>query len=91
MTEIIHKGQRVLRTIVQTGIPAFIVFAGVLPQIIGALGLDVTSKVYVWLVASAGVITAIAGGLARVMAIPAVDAWLKKIGLGSTAKDVESN
>jgi len=75
--------QRVLRTIVQTGVPTFIVFAAVLPQIIDALGLPVDNDVRLWLLAVAAGVTAVAGALARVMAVPAVNAWLVKIGLGS--------
>lgn len=78
-----YATQRVLRTIVQVGIPAFLTFALVLPQIIDALGLPVDSQLRLWLVAVAAVVTAVAGALARVMAIPAVNAWLMKIGLGS--------
>jgi predicted naringenin-chalcone synthase len=76
-------GQRVLRTIVQVGIPSFLAFALVLPQVIEAVGLPVTSELYVWLVGVAAAVTAVAAGLSRVMAIPAVNAWLVKIGLGS--------
>lgn len=78
--------QRVLRTIVQVGIPAFITFAGVLPVIINALGLPVDGQVYLWLVSAAAVLTAVAGALTRVMAIPAVNEWLTRIGLGSVPK-----
>ena len=81
-----NKTQRVLRTIVQVGIPAFIAFAVVLPQIIDAAGLPVESSLYIWLVAVAAGITAVAGGLARIMAIPQVNAWLTHIGLGSVPK-----
>jgi hypothetical protein len=84
--DIWFKSKRVLRTLVQTGIPAFLVFAGVLPQIIAALGLPVDSAVYLWLLAAAGVVTAVATGLARVMAIPAVNTWLTHFGLGSVPK-----
>lgn len=84
--DIWFKGQRVLRTIVQVGIPAFLTFAVVLPQIIQALGLPVDSGVYGWLLAAAGFVTAIAGGLSRVMAIPSVNQWLTAIGLGSVPK-----
>lgn len=80
--------QRVLRTIVQVGIPAFITFAGVLPVIVNALGLDVDGQVYLWLVSAAAVLTAVAGALTRVMAIPAVNEWLTHIGLGSVPKSV---
>lgn len=85
--DIWFKSKRVLRTLVQTGIPSFLVFAGVLPQIIAALGLPVDSAVYLWLLAAAGIVTAVATGLARVMAIPAVNVWLTHIGLGSVPKE----
>ena len=84
--DIVNKGQRVLRTIVQVGIPAFLGLAVVLPQIIEALGLPVDSQVYVALVGFAAALTAIAGAITRVMAIPAVDQWLTSIGLGSVPK-----
>lgn len=80
--------QRVVRTIVQVGIPAFITFAGVLPTIISALGLEVDSTVYLWLLSAAAAVTAVAGALSRVMAIPAVNEWLTHIGLGSVPKAV---
>lgn len=86
--EIWFAAQRVLRTIVQVGIPAFITFAGVLPTIIDALGLPVDGKVYGVLLASAAVITAVAGALTRVFAIPAVNEFLTRFGLGSVPKSV---
>ena len=82
--------QRVLRTIVQTGVPTFIVFAAVLPQIIDALGLPVDNDVRLWLLAVAAGVTAVAGALARVMAVPAVNAWLVKVGLGSVPQSAVS-
>ncbi len=84
--DIWFKSQRVLRTLFQVGIPSFITFAAVLPVIINALGLPVDGPVYLWLIAAAGVVTAVAGALARVMAIPAVNQWLTKVGLGSVPK-----
>lgn len=86
--DIWYQGQRVLRTIVQVGIPAFLTFAGVLPLIIGALGLPVDSALYLWLVAAAGIVTAIAAALSRIMAIPAVNQWLTHLNLGSVPKAV---
>lgn len=82
-TAIWFVAQRVLRTIVQTAIPAFLAFALVLPAIIEALGLPVDSELRLWLVGVAAVVTAVAAAITRVMAIPAVNAWLTKIGLGS--------
>jgi hypothetical protein len=68
------------------GIPTYLTFALVLPQIIDALGLPVDSALYVWLIGLATGITAVALALTRIMAIPAVNAWLTKIGLGSVPK-----
>lgn len=85
--EIWYKGKRVLRTIVQTAIPAFLTFALVLPQIIAALGLPVESDLYLWLIGLAAGVTAVAAAITRIMAIPAVNDFLVKIGLGSVPKD----
>lgn len=85
-TEIWYKAQRVLRTLVSVAIPAFLSFAVVLPLIIEALGLPVDSELRLWLVAVAAGVTAVAGAITRVMAIPQVNAWLVKIGLGSVPK-----
>ncbi|WP_146236790.1 hypothetical protein [Curtobacterium sp. MCBD17_030] len=82
------SAQRVLRTVVQVGIPAFLTFAGVLPVIIDALGLPVDGKVYLWLVSAAAVVTAVAAGLSRVMAIPTVNRWLTAVGLGSVPRAI---
>lgn len=84
--DIWYKAQRVLRTVVAVGIPAFLTFALVLPQIIAALGLPVDSALYLWLVGFAAGVTAVAGAITRVMAIPKVNEWLTKIGLGSVPK-----
>jgi hypothetical protein len=81
--DIWYKAQRVLRTIVQVGIPAFLTFALVLPQIIEALGLPVDSELRLWLLGVAAIVTAVAAALTRIMAIPAVNSWLIRIGLGS--------
>jgi hypothetical protein len=85
-TEIWYKAQRVLRTLVAVIIPAFLGFALLLPQLIEALGLPVDSELRLWLVAVAAGVTAVAAAITRIMAIPAVNAWLTKIGLGSVPK-----
>jgi len=84
--DIWFKTQRVLRTVVAVGIPAFLTLALVLPQVIEALGLPVTSELYGWLVGLAAGVTAVAGAITRVMAIPAVNAWLVRVGLGSVPR-----
>lgn len=80
------KTQRVLRTIVQVGVPTFLAFATLLPQLIDALGLPADAEVRLWLLAVAAGITAVAAALTRLMAIPTVNAWLVTIGLGSVPK-----
>ena len=85
--EIWYKAQRVLRTIVAVGIPAIITAATVLPAIIEAIGLPADLPLRLWLIAFAGGLTAVAAGITRVMAIPQVNAWLVKIGLGSVPRE----
>lgn len=85
-TTIWYKAQRVLRTLVAVGIPTFLGFALLLPQLIEALGLPADSRLRLWLVAAAAIVTAVAGAITRIMAIPAVNAWLTKVGLGSVPK-----
>ncbi|MEA9986301.1 hypothetical protein [Subtercola sp. RTI3] len=89
--EIWFKAKRVLRTLVQVGIPAFLAFALVLPQILAVSGIPVSSELYLWLISVAAGITAVAGGLSRVMAIPAVNTWLVNIGLGSVPGSAITN
>lgn len=84
--DIWFKGQRVLRTIVQVGIPAFLTFNLVLPQIIEALGGVISADVFAWLNLVAAGVTAAAAALTRIMAIPQVNAWLVSLGLGSVPK-----
>lgn len=81
--DIWYKAQRVLRTVVQTAIPSFLTFALILPQIIMALGLPVESDLYLWLIGLAAGVTAVAAAITRIMAIPGVNEFLVKIGLGS--------
>ena len=89
--EIWFKTQRVLRTIVAAGIPAFLLIAIVLPLVIDALGLPVSSTLYGWLVVVAACVTAVAGAITRVMAIPAVNRGLVHIGLGSVPRTAASH
>lgn len=92
LQDIWFKSQRVLRTAVAVGIPSFLVFAGVLPQIITALGLPVDSALYGWLLGLAAGVTAVAAAITRLMAIPAVNSWLAQVGLGSVPKKaIEDN
>jgi len=92
--EIWFKAQRVLRTAVQVivGIAgAIAVFVLVAPQVLDAVA-DVLPAS--WVAAAAAFIAgaaAISAALSRVMAVPAVDAWLKRIGLGSAPRNAPTS
>lgn len=75
--------QRVLRTIVQVGIPAFLTFNLLVPQLIDALGGVLPEGAILWLNGAAAVITAVAAALSKIMAIPAVNDWLAKFKLST--------
>lgn len=75
--------QRVLRTLIQVGIPTFLSFNLVLPQIIEALGGVLPPEAVLWLNGVAAGITAVAVAITRIMAIPAVNNWLAKFRLST--------
>ena len=87
-TQIQFPGKAVLRTLVQIGIPAFIGLVIVIPLIIEAVLAEVgefmPESFRLWLVGAAAVITGLGLTITRVMAIPAVNAWLGKLGLAAT-------
>lgn len=89
-TQVANPGRATLRTIVQVGVPAFVALVLVLPLILQAiveeLGAVLPPSLTAWLVSAAAAITALAGAVARIMAIPAVNAWLAKLGLDAGGK-----
>lgn len=89
-TQVAFPGKAVLRTLVQIGIPAFVVLVGVIPLIIQIaleeLGEHMPDSVRLWLIGAAAFITAVGLAITRVMAIPAVNAWLSKLGLAATPR-----
>lgn len=81
--------QRVLRTVVQALTATLTIWAGfqlVAPQILAELAKILPGSWIAWLAAAIAGISAVAGVLARIMAIPAVNRWLTKIGLGSVPR-----
>lgn len=74
-----YPNQRVLRTIVQAVVAA-------VPTIVAIVGILADQWPAQWLVATSAAAVAIQGVLARIMALPGVDAWLTGIGLGSAPK-----
>lgn len=88
--EIWYKAQRVIRTVVQVVVSAAVTVAlavisvaAFAPDVLDALA-DVLPETWAaWLGGAVAFLVALAGALSRIMAIPAVNAWLAKIGLGS--------
>jgi hypothetical protein len=76
--------------VVQVGLPAFLIFAGVLPEILqtvlDGMGDVLPDGLRLWLLGAAAVVTAAAGTLARIAAIPAVNNWLKVLSLSADGR-----
>lgn len=89
-TQTAYPWKASLRTLVQVGIPAFVTLVGVVPLIIQIIleevGEQMPDGLRLWLVGAATLLTAVATALARIMAIPAVNAFLTRWGLGATPK-----
>lgn len=87
--DIWFKSKRVLRTATQV-LVAGIVFLGglvaIAPQVLEAVQDVLPGPVVAWLVGAIAFLAGISAALSRVMAIPAVNAWLVTIGLGSVPK-----
>ena len=88
--EIWFKAQRALRTAVQVAVTlagilaAFVVIA---PQVLYALADVLPDSWVAWLAGAIAAAAAISAAISRVMAIPAIDRWLQKIGLGSSPRE----
>lgn len=87
MSKIWFPLQRAIRTAVQVLVGGAAVLATIVvvaPQIVEAVADVVPGPVIAWATAALATLAAISAALARVMAIPAVDEWLRRIGAGST-------
>lgn len=84
------KTQRVLRSIVGTLISALTVWAAltaIFPQVLAELATILPGPAIVWLTGVIAAISAVAGAISRIMAIPKVNAFLTKwLNLGSIPK-----
>lgn len=90
MNKIWFPIQRVIRTAVQVVVAAAAILATtvvVAPQILTAIQDVLPGSVVLWVTGVIAALAAISGALSRVMAIPAVDEWLRKIGAGSAPVD----
>lgn len=86
MNKIWFPVQRVIRTAVQVIIASATVLATavlVAPQVLEAVQDVLPGPVVIWITGAIASLTAVSAALSRVMAIPAVDAWLKSFGAGS--------
>ncbi|GAA0960130.1 hypothetical protein [Frigoribacterium faeni] len=92
--EIWFKTQRALRTGAQVLVSGALLLAGVsavAPAVLEAVQDVLPGPAVVWLTGSIATLAAVSTALARVMAIPAVNQWLTKVGLGSVPRSsVES-
>lgn len=90
--EIWFPAQRVLRTIVQALVTLVPIVNGVAAAVVAYLGsqTDVSAHpvVFVWLNAIIAVTALVMGLVARIMAVPGVNAVLARVGLGSVPKSV---
>ncbi|MFJ2298171.1 hypothetical protein [Oerskovia paurometabola] len=89
-TQQAHLARAPRRTAVQT-ILSVILVLGVVAPIVAAilseeLGEHLPASWLAWIAAGAALIAAVSAALARIMAIPAVDAWLRHLGLSSTPR-----
>ena len=75
-TEIWYKGKRVLRTAFAT----LITLLPLAPQVLAIVNEQWSSE---WLIAVGAQAVALNSVITRIMAIPVVNAWLIKVGLGS--------
>ena len=73
-TQAQFPGRAVIRTIVQVGIPAFLAFAGLLPEIVQAVldqfGEQLPEGFRLWMLAVAAGLTGVAAVITRIMALP---------------------
>jgi len=79
-----YKGKRVIRTIL-AALVVFVPIANVsLPALADAFKApDVPGEVYLWVNGVIVAALAVLGVLTRIMAVPAVNGWLIKLGAGS--------
>ncbi|WP_336642042.1 hypothetical protein [Microbacterium sp. USHLN272] len=87
MSKIWFPLQRVIRTAAAVLVAGSAILATIVviaPQVVEAVADVLPGPVVAWLLGAIATLAAISAAISRVMAIPAVDAWLRKIGAGST-------
>ena len=75
-TQAQFPGRAVIRTVVQVGIPAFLAFAGLLPEVVETIvdqfGEQLPEGFRLWMLAVAAGVTGVAAVITRIMAFPSV-------------------
>jgi hypothetical protein len=93
-TQVARPWRATLRTVVEVGIPAFLVLLGVVPPVLetvaDGMGAALPPGVAGWLLGTAAVITLAAGTLARIAAIPGVDRLLRAVNLDAAGRGKHS-
>ena len=91
-SQVARPWRATLRTVLQVGLPAFALLVGVLPEVLAAvvdgMGDSLPDGLRLWLLGAAAVVTALAGTLARVAAIPGVNRLLAAVNLDAGAPAV---
>jgi len=84
-TQVAHPGRTTLRTIIQTAIPAILTFVVIVPELIEAVLAEpsIPDELRAILGGVAAGVIAVAGIIARIMAIPGVESWLQKMKVGT--------
>jgi hypothetical protein len=88
--DIWYKGKRVLRTglaVLGSFLTAWAAFALIAPQILAELAKILPGSWIVWLTGFVATVTLVAGVITRILAIPTVNTFLTKLGLGSVPKE----
>lgn len=80
--------KRVLRTLVQVGIPSFLTLAAGFPAVADQVGIFLSPRLRVALAGVAVAITAVATFLAWLMSVPAVNGVLETVGLAGHSGNV---
>ncbi|GAA3342987.1 hypothetical protein GCM10017714_33720 [Curtobacterium pusillum] len=90
-----HTRQRWLRTALQTALAFLVGLAGSVavlqvtaPRVLDALADVLPASWLAWLGGAFAFVIAIASALAKLMAIPVVNAWLARLGFGSVPRSV---
>jgi hypothetical protein len=79
-----HPWRAVARTALAVLVGVGIVVPAVVTILTTQLDVYLSAEVKAWLIGASGLAVAVSGAVTRIIAIPAVDAWLKRLGLSSS-------